>query len=389
MTFNLTPTQKLKRFISNFLPLGGWKAQVAVHRGLERVSGHPSSVLTVGGNRIVGYIPHRFFDGDTRVENLGKVSLWKLPSLLEQLQPQVDLTALVLDRWSVRWLPKQPYLTSPTWVASWMPITNEFEERKLSKLNRSMSRDMAYVRNNRFTYEVSRNMRDLNLFYDRYYHPYITRRHDTLSGFMNRYEAMLFLRQGHLVWLKRDGVRVAGALIVNEGKLMKLVILGIADGDTNLLRGGTISALYYYAIQHGKKNGQTAVFYGGSRPSLHDGVFRFKRKWGAVLCEHPGINYEMLLHWSRMDGVVANFLSHTSIIYYDNGNLSALWVYPGNLPLTADALMSEYNHIHIPGLHGMSILLPDNLPAGVNLSGNIRLINYKSQPISTLNLFSN
>jgi hypothetical protein len=152
------------------------------------------------------------------------------------------------------------------------------------------------------------------------------------------------------------------------------VASGVLDGRTDLLRKGAVAALYVHAIQHARRQGCAKVFLGGSRPSLHDGLFRYKNKWGAAVCEHPEVHMAMLLRWNRLEGPVAGFLSHTSIIHLDRDGLSALWAVPRDLPLTAERLDKEYRAINTTGLRRFRILLPGEPPPGFACPPDVRLI---------------
>jgi len=189
------------------------------------------------------------------------------------------------------------------------------------------------------------------------------------------------MRHGHLVWLKRKNNRIAGFLIVNHDDHMEALVLGLADGNPEHLRGGTMSALYFHSMKYGFDLGQNAIFFGGTRPSLHDGVFRFKRKWGGILCEHPAINYELLLHWNHFQGRVSNFFSHTSIIHREKERLSVLWAYPLSQPPSGDELMKEYNRIKSPGVYKMRIVGPGGLSSGIELPENVELLRMNSDQL--------
>jgi len=378
---NFLPTneERLKRFLSKFVPLSGLSLPAAVHRGIERISGQDGSVLAIGPKHVVDYIPRRFFRDGSTIESLGKIPLWNVPSLLNRYQPTVDFTAIVMDHWSAkRVLERNRYLICPTWVASWMPLTPEFNVRNLSNLNHSMSRDMAYVRNGRFAHEISLDHRELDHFYDRFYIPYVIGRHGGLANMISRRKIRSIMRRGNLVWLERKGKRVAGLLSSTRRGNLEIAVIGLADGNIELLRGGTMSSLYFHAIQYGIDLGATSVFFGGSRPSLHDGVFRFKRKWGAIICEHPGLNYDMFLNWNRFQGRVANFFSHTSIIHRENKGSSALWVYPESLLPVPERIAVEINHIKTPGLQKMRVIMQGSVPERIDLPEGVELLKMNS-----------
>jgi hypothetical protein len=62
----------------------------------------------------------------------------------------------------------------------------------------------------------------------------------------------------------------------------------------------------------------------GCRPSLHDNLLRFKRKWSATLRDKPDNVYDVLVRWQAFNEVIADFLSHTSLIFRDGDGFSAI-----------------------------------------------------------------
>jgi hypothetical protein len=177
----------------------------------------------------------------------------------------------------------------------------------------------------------------------------------------------LVFRLGGLQWEARHGVRVAADLVVREGRDYVPVVTGLHEGREELRRQGALVALYAHALQHARTLGCTRILLGGSKPSLHDGVLRYKSKWLDGLCRHEGHlsgNHVMLLRWNRFAGPVAEFLSHTALIHHDQDGYSALWVFPPRLPLTAETLHKELSELQVKGLRCLRIVLPGRPPSG-------------------------
>ena len=57
----------------------------------------------------------------------------------------------------------------------------------------------------------------------------------------------------------------------------------MATDELPLNKRGIMAALYYYSIAHAGQLSCAEVDFRGARPSLHDGLVRYKRKWG-MLC---------------------------------------------------------------------------------------------------------
>lgn len=334
------------------------------------------TVLTAGSDLATGYLTQRIFDGESAVESRGKVLLWRLPELLDRLQSCADLSVLCLDRHSAGLFFNQGWLRAPSWIASEMIVPADTQD--LVRASGNAAEEWRAANKKGYTSTISREDSDFELFYDRFYTPYIRKRHGRLARLRSRRVLRRSFKRGLILWIWRDGERQAADIIQIRNKVMHRVVLGVLDGRMDLLRQRVLTAVYIHATRLAMEHGCTHIFLGGTRPSLHDGVFRYKRKWGVTVCENPRAYYDILLRWSRLEGAVADFLSHTSLIHRDHGRLSALWAYPHHLPLTAESLQAKIRAIHTPGLHRLRILLPGEAPAGFLCPPDVRLIQLAS-----------
>lgn len=368
----MTAEQHLKRILSLALPLVNWRVPVAFHHGRERVSGRPATLLIAGQERVTGYIPQRFFEEEPELEPAGTVPLWRLPAFLNRMQPSADLTTVCVDRLSARLFFNRGYLVSPAWIASWMPVPRTIEE--IARQNKNAAWEIGTVRQKGYESTLSRELADFDLFYDRYYVPFIRERHGRLAHLRPRWALRRCFQRGLIIWIWRDGERVGGNLIELRDDVWVSHVLGVSEGRLDLLRERLVAAIYLHSTLRAMEANYTSIYLGGSRPSLHDGAFQYKRRWGAVVCAHLGSNHTMLLRWNRLQGPVAGFLSHTSIIHHDQGEFSALWCWPGNLPLNASRLRREIRAIDTPGLRRLRVLLPDKAPLGFECPPHIQLV---------------
>ncbi|MCC6139563.1 MAG: hypothetical protein IT389_02985 [Nitrospira sp.] len=73
-----------------------------------------------------------------------------------------------------------------------------------------------------------------------------------------------------------------------------------------------------------QQRGCRVVDFRGSRPTLSDGLLRYKSKWGVCLYEKTDSYHDLFIRWNRASDVVEEFLSMTPLIFRDEGGLSAL-----------------------------------------------------------------
>ncbi|MBL9131239.1 MAG: hypothetical protein JNG86_08575 [Verrucomicrobiaceae bacterium] len=352
----MTIEQRLSRLASLLLPVAGWRVPVTMMRGTDKAGGRAVSLLAAGPHGISGYIAAQFFDGEPRAESVACMPLWRLRRFLEEHGAQADLTVAGIDRHSARLLFDRDWLRCPAWVGSTMQVPPE--TRPLIRANGHLSREWQYLRATSPECVLSRSAADFKEFYERYYKPFIEARHGALAHVRSRGNLWRRFRRGGILWLLRGGERVAGSLFAQEGRSLEVVALGLRDGNVELARCGTLFALYYHEIETARNRGCTALFLGGSRPSLHDAVLRTKRRWGAVLSVHPEVNFDMLLRWNRLEGPVADFLGHTALTHRDADALSGLWVCPPDIAASTMALEKEIQRLTSPGLRRMTVVLP-------------------------------
>ncbi len=368
--------QHVKRLLSLLLPVTNWRVPVSLLRGSARSSGHPVTLLTAGNPRVSDYIALRLFEEEPEIEPVGQIPLWKLAKTLDRLQASADLAVVGVDRHTARCFFDRSWLASPAWIASWMPVPVDF--RTFVRANSRVEGDVRVVRKHQYERKVSHSDTDFDAFYDRFYVPYISQRHGTLAHLRPRWSLRRQFKRGGILWIHRDGERQAGDIIQVNGQTLHRVALGVADGRLDLLQQRALAALYVHSIGHARDVNCTKIFLGGSRSCLYDGVFQYKRKWGAVVCEHPGVNYRMLLRWKRLEGPAAEFLSHSPVIHYDGPQLSGLWCCPPEVCRSTDLFEKEIRYTHSPGLRRLRVLLPGDPPPGYVCPPDVELINLQT-----------
>jgi hypothetical protein len=89
-------------------------------------------------------------------------------------------------------------------------------------------------------------------------------------------------RRGTILFAVRDGVRVAGALLLPRGRVLSLLRVGVLDGRFDVVRDGVLAALKVREIAWARERGFGALDAGLSSALTRDGGHRWKRKWGFV-----------------------------------------------------------------------------------------------------------
>jgi len=350
----LPPSEDARwHYLSYFLPLLELRVPVSVLRGPAGQSGRLATMLVAGAESETGYLPERFFNAIPQRELLARAPVWQLPKLLARLEPAADLVVARVDRhFAARFAPAD-YLAVPDWVSSRLALP--VDVALLARGSRSVAEDLRRMRRYPTVVEVSHDEADFAHFYHGVYVPYIRSRFGSAAYVRSILALRRAFARGGILWLRRNGARVAGDLFERHGDTLNLLALGIASGDLGLRREGLLSRLYVALMTHGAREGCRHLNLGGSRPSLRDGVLRYKAKWGAILDVPREPLYWWLVRWKRLDGAVAEFLSRTPLIFRDGNALSGLAFCANGAP-EAGAAPEDLRRLWIGGLRRLCVV---------------------------------
>ncbi|MBB5030816.1 hypothetical protein [Prosthecobacter vanneervenii] len=370
------------------LPFLQWRVPVRLLRGAERVTGREVRLRVAAvGPDAAAHLIQRFFAVEPVEESCTLVPVWSLDRHLRTSQPEGDLTLISVNNLSARlFLNQADALAVPPMISSYIHLPKDVAT--LLRGNRKLADDFRRVRQQGFASHISvGDVLEYDDFYSRFYRPYVITRHNELVQVAPRSMLRLVHRVGGIQWLTQRGERMGGGLVYRSGGDFHAIVNGLRqDKADELLRHGALAAMYVFMLQQALEMGCTRVMLGGSRPSLHDGVLRYKSKWLTGLTRHDGYlsaNHTLLLRWPRLSSPVADFLSHTSLIHHEpGGGYSALWAFPPDLPLTAENLQQQYRALRLRGLHRMRILLSAPPPADFVCPPEVRLIDLRAVPQS-------
>lgn len=302
--------------------LGLRRIPVVLLRGPTNPSGQIGTLLVAGHDPWVGYLPGRFFVGEPQRKRVGNVLAWALPALLNQLRTSADLTIVRVDRLSARRFLGKDYLAVPEWVGTRLTVPDNLDVLVRSSSN--IQNDMRRVRRHKYEPVVSHGDEDFDLFYHTFYLPLSNARYGELLVVRPAHDFRHRVRRGGILWVRRDKQCVAALLFEEKEGTLDSLAVGSLNGDPRLMKEGAIAALYYFIIELARMRGCRTVDFRGSRPSLRDGVLRYKSKWGATLYDKADSYHDLFVRWGQVNEVVKEFVSHTPLIFRDKEGLSAL-----------------------------------------------------------------
>jgi len=277
--------------------------------GERRGDGKVGSLLLAGKPRWAGYLPSRYFVGTPRVERLGSYPLHRMEKVIDTLRDDRDLVIVRADKISIARSFQGDYFRVPEWVRCVLPVPDRLED--LKSLNHSVKDEFRQIRRWKLSWRFSTSEADLERFYKQYYTTYTRIRY----GPEAYCRGLSFLRrrfaQGCIVWVESEGRQVAGAFVQKGGSKLSLWALGIHPDELHWLKQGAMAALYMGSINVAQIQGCKELDFRGTRPSLDDGLLKYKLKWGGRVAPFPEQLYEYLVGFSDQ---AEHLLRHTPLI---------------------------------------------------------------------------
>lgn len=345
------------------LPLKNLRIPISILRGPTRPDGHLGTLLIAGTEYRTEYLSSRFFEGEYKRETLDRVSLWNLTRALEHLQTSADITIACLDRISARLFFGADYLAVPEWVGSSLALPENVAD--LAHKNYKLKRELQRVFRSNLSHELSQTEEDFERFYYTMHVPFTQKRYEGQGVIHNFYQMRRVFHQGGLLLLKRNGQSIAGNLFQRRNQQLRSVAFGTVNGEWEPVESGAFAALYFSLVKHAKEIGCKFVNFGGSRPSLSDGVLKYKRKWGGSLVEHYSNHYNLLVRWNRLNKPVTSFLSSTPLIFREQGRFSAIYVIDRDERVTKAEADKIHRSVWMPGLRHLYLISTSGWQPGI------------------------
>lgn len=343
--------------------------------GAERHSGLPLALACSLSRQNINYLHNLAFVGEVQQHPLGR---FKPAVAARGIAALEDCALFIVDAGRPR----------PEWGSQWFFIpgwlNGEISLPLADSVWRSQSvrSDLRRVRRQNFEFEVTRDAGKFRDYHRHMHVPFIRQTHGAAAYFdplaewrprFTKHDLLLVRRQGE------NGPAIAGGLILYERHGPRFCTLGVRDGDPAHVHAGVIAALYHFVFRHVAAQGFSRVSIGRSKPFLHDGLVRYKRKYSNTITGGcwswyaPGFALKIL----SFTPAAKSFLQQNPFAFEVEGNLRVAAFTDATRPLPQEIIRefaAEYLH---PGLNTLVIhcfqslkaASPDQIPA--ELAGKI------------------
>ena len=319
-------------------------------------SGKPARLLVAGEGAWGTYLPERLLRPGFEVAPLAHVRAPALRGLLARNAAAADLVCVRLDKGWARLVLGPDYLEIPEWVGAFIQLPKNLEG--YLRANESRHSDVRRIRREGYTFEVSHAHPDLDTLHREFHAPFIQRRFGAHAHVAQVWLWHRLLSHGGVLWVRHQDRRVAGLLYTQEGDGLRLFATGCAE-DADARAG--FAGLYVFMCMHAHALGYRTINLGGCRPTLRDGVFRYKRKWGACFVPKPDQYFDFYLAWNRPNPALHELLIHTPLAVRhgdslawiaeppaDNGSPAALARQLRTRGIARTAIVSQPDHEELP-----------------------------------------
>ena len=286
--------------------------------GKEKYSGENIIILFLSNENSFSYLPDLIFSEEPQIKRIEKTHIWNISKKLVENPYNIDAIFIKCDRFYSGYLQKNELTAIPELISMALDISEPFE-KIFDTFNKSAKEDIRKIKRYGYTYEISRNLDKLKLFYNHMYVPYTYSRHGKLAICANFFTIRhLFERGGTLMLIKLDNNYVFGSLFFIKKDTVIGTHAGIMDGRIDCLKKNISAASYYFSITWAKENSIKFLDFGTCRPFLNDGLFQYKKKWGATMEKTKG-NFEIFAFKTCKDTKgIQSFLENNPFIRLDD-----------------------------------------------------------------------
>lgn len=295
-----------------------WQGVAMWVKGREKHSGHTLSTFYVGSEEPIHLLNNLYADYGIERQQQG-VWMWTAPRRL--VQPSASLDLVVGDLPWPYYMPLADFgfLHVPGLIGQKLALQGA-ETLAGPQRNRLKSEEFRRVKKWKLSFRLTNARADLEHFYDAMYIPYIQRRFAESALTRSRDTVVAAGLRGTLLQVLHEGRIVAATVLMQLGKSMHCLWLGVTEGLDSALESGALSGVYYFSMQYAQAQGCEAMDLGYCSPRLNDRTYRHKRRWGASVHDRWHLAVTMIRPMNLGPAVEA-FLANQPVIVRQGGGL--------------------------------------------------------------------
>ncbi len=336
-------------------------------RGLERNSGLPLNLLYLGEGYSLDYFKTIFFQSVTHESEITQYSLLDLFRGISPMPKEYDLRICEFTPRTMNFIPKKGRFKIPEWIEQEIPLEGSWEDVVGRFRKNTKTTDLRLVRKYKYTSDVVNDPESLKYFYNVLYLPYVKHRFQKAVQIVDDEWLIAVAEKGGLLRILNGDQVIAGAVLHRGKQYLDWLWIGALMQNGQDLYKGASSSLYYHSIKYAHDEGFPKIKLNQSRPFLSDGVYRYKRKWGAHIVKGRYNDTCSFMDFNYDSKVCRQWLEASVIITEDrNGLYANLFVF--DEMVKDELLIKNIENIFSPGLKGINIYSSspvNDLPASI------------------------
>ncbi len=305
-----------------------------------------------GTGDAVQFLKNLLFIEEPLENELRQVPFWHIDRLADISTG--DMTIVEAHKRLIRQLPRQGSLVLSSMMEMTLDVEGAWSEIERG-FHSSAQREFRNTYNSGYDYEVSRSDSDFEMFYHDMYVPYTKARHGDQAVIMPIQEAYQYFRHGLLFLVTQEGRRVSGSVFHLGRDMIRFIIVGVLEGDQQLLKEGAVGALNCLRLRWANQQGYKALDLGHSRPFL-GGLFRYKRKWGTAVSVPSDLNQRIWIKFQHNTPAVSQFMKENPCIVMNEWGQPYLLITVDSTEDVAEEDKARFRKkFETPGLKGILI----------------------------------
>ncbi len=245
----------------------------AGHRRTMELDGEAIRMLTVGRRKLLDPIVSGLFGTLPDSIPEGRRRTWN-PAYLRD--DPADLVVAEVHRWMAPRFREDGWVIMPRTVR-WHGELATVPPRSRSK---SLQANLAKLRKQKFSLVQGTCTEDWEEFYQTMVAPQALARHGSTAWVPSPAFLNAVAKRGVLHFVVEGGVRVAGSCSITYGDTVWFPLLGVRQGDQQLLQRGASVAALALPIEWARANNFRRIDLGRTGSFVNDGLQQYKRKWG-------------------------------------------------------------------------------------------------------------
>ena len=263
------------RTMSLPLQLVGQAQRRTVHFGAT-----PIEVLGIGRRKLIDPLCAKLF-GELPIARSEGLQLAWSPAGLTYLE--TDVVVAEVHRWMVPNFRRAGWLIVPSSVR-WH---GDLATMPPPEPSRSLLANLAKIRKHGFSLIQVAGPEDWAEFFETMVKPQARVRHGSTAWLPSPAFLRQLAQRGTLHMVVENGVRIAGACTIPHGDMLWIPLLGIREGNPQLLQRGASVAALALPLEWARTQNYRRVDLGRTGPFVNDGLQQYKRKWGFVPVPDP------------------------------------------------------------------------------------------------------